>query len=315
MAELTNPPDAEEFVAQHYGSRASQLELLGAGEWSRAYSFKLDDQESVIRFGNHGEDFAKDQVMSRFSSAELPIPKVLELGDTSSGFFVVSERAYGAFLDELDGDGMRAVLPCLFRTLDAISAIDIATNEGYGIWSPQQRGEHSTWQTALLDVARDRPRIPGWRAVLESSPTGTERFDEAYEVLSQLVATLPNERQLIHDDLLYRNVLVEGNRINAVIDWGNSMYGDHLYEAALLLYWWPWYPQWSGIDIRAELDRHWAELGGAPPADLEQRLLAYQIHTGLEHQVYSAFKGYWDDLERNAQQTIVLAEMAQGSNR
>jgi hypothetical protein len=30
MAELTSPPDAEEFVAQHYGSRASQLELGSA---------------------------------------------------------------------------------------------------------------------------------------------------------------------------------------------------------------------------------------------------------------------------------------------
>jgi len=208
---------------------------------------------------------------------------------------------------------MRAVLPILFRTLDAISDVDVATNEGYGIWSPEQRGEHSTWQASLLDVARERPRIPGWRAVLESSRTGAERFDEAYEVLSQLSASLPDERQLIHDDLLYRNVLVEGNRINAVVDWGNSMYGDHLYEAALLLYWWPWYPQWSGIDIRAELDRHW-DRRGAPPTGLEPRLLAYQIHTGIEHHVYSAFKGYWDDLERNAQQTTVLAAMAQGSN-
>jgi hygromycin-B 4-O-kinase len=207
---------------------------------------------------------------------------------------------------------MRAVLPSLFRALDAISGIDIATSGGYGIWSPSQRGEHPTWQAALLDVARERPRIPGWRSVLEASPTGIDRFDEAYDVLSQLVASLPNERRLIHDDLLYRNVLVEGNRINAVIDWGNSMYGDHLYEAALLLYWWQWYPQWSDIDIRAELDGHWAERG-APPADLEQRLLAYQLHAGLEHQAYSAFKGYWDDLERNARQTTALAELAQES--
>jgi hypothetical protein len=26
-------------------------------------------------------------------------------------------------------------------------------------------------------------------------------------------------------------------------DWGNALYGDHLYDAAWLLYWWPWMPE------------------------------------------------------------------------
>jgi aminoglycoside phosphotransferase (APT) family kinase protein len=120
---------------------------------------------------------------------------------------------------------------------------------------PGRRRSSTLPENALASRAGER--------CFKTSPTGAERFDEAYEVLSHLAATLPNDRHLIHDDLLYRNVLVDGRRINAVIDWGNSMYGDHLYEAALLLYWWPWYPQWSGIDIRAELDRHGAEHCGS----------------------------------------------------
>ena len=42
-------------------------------------------------------------------------------------------------------------------------------------------------------------------------------------------------RHVIHGDLLNRNILVDGERINAVLDWGNALYGDHLYDAAWLL--------------------------------------------------------------------------------
>ncbi|MFE7795405.1 phosphotransferase [Streptomyces sp. NPDC057460] len=69
---------------------------------------------------------------------------------------------------------------------------------------------------------------------------------------------------MIHGDLLSRNVLAADGTITAVLDWGNALYGDHLYDAARLMYWWPWYPQWRAIDIYAELLAHWHATG--PPA-------------------------------------------------
>jgi hygromycin-B 4-O-kinase len=121
--------DARRFIADRYGDRASGLALLGADEWSRAYAFTLDGQAAVVRFGGYGGDFAKDQVMARFSSPGLPIPAVTELGRTAHGYFAVSARAFGMLLDELDEldeAGLRAVLPSLLRALDAIRGIDVA---------------------------------------------------------------------------------------------------------------------------------------------------------------------------------------------
>jgi hygromycin-B 4-O-kinase len=48
-------------------------------------------------------------------------------------------------------------------------------------------------------------------------------------------------------------VLVRGTRITAIIDWGNALYGDWLYDPAWLISWWPWFPRWQGIDITAAL--------------------------------------------------------------
>jgi hygromycin-B 4-O-kinase len=299
--------DAEacRFVAGHYGRRAADIRLLGAGEWSRAYGFVLDGRDTVIRFGDHVEDFRKDQVMAAHSSAALPIPPVIEIGAAGDGYFAVSQRAPGELLDGLDVAGMRAALPGLLAALDALRDIDVSGTEGYGNWAPDRTGPAASWAQALLAISQETARVPGWRAALAASPVGTRPFDQGYARLRELAAGLPDQRNLIHGDLVNRNVLVQGSRITAVIDWGNALYGDWLYDAAWLIFWWPWFPQWQGIDITAELERHWGQHGGLPPG-LHHRLRACLVHIGLDAMAYNAYRGRGDDLARIASQLTEL---------
>ena len=315
MPESLSLADAQSFIRGRFGDKASSLEPLGRGAWSTAYAFSLDGKEVVARFGAHADDFAKDQVMSAYSSAQLPMPHVLEVGEAPGGFFAVSARAHGDFLDELSETKMRAVLPSLLAALDAVEVIDVSGTTGYGLWTPAGEAPHSTWQEALTDIAVDRVggRIHGWRQALEASPTGAKPFDDALEVLRGLAPDLPAERHVIYADWMYHNVLVDGDRINAVFDWGSSMYGDHLYDAAWLLFCWSWSPQLSAIDIRDELERHWVAQGTLPD-DLEHRLLAYQIHIGLGAQAHNALLGHFDAVAVSAEQTTKLLKGAAGGD-
>jgi hygromycin-B 4-O-kinase len=299
--------DAEacRFVAGHYGRRAAGIRLLGAGEWSRTYGFVLDGRDAVIRFGDHVEDFRKDQVMAAHRSSALPIPPVIEIGAAGDGYFAVSERAPGELLDGLDGAGMRAVLPGLLAALDAVRAIDTSGTQGYGIWAPDGTGPAASWAQTLLAISQETARVPGWRAALAASPVGIRPFDQGYARLRELAAGLPDQRNLIHGDLVNRNVLVQGARITAVIDWGNALYGDWLYDPAWLIFWWPWFPRWRDIDITAELERHWDQHGGPPPG-LHHRIHACLVHIGLDAMAYNAYRGRWDDLTRIASQVSEL---------
>jgi hygromycin-B 4-O-kinase len=288
---------ARRFVALYYGRRAGDVRALGAGEWSRAYALVLDGREAVVRFGDYVEDFRKDQVMAGYSRAALPIPAVIEVGAAHDGYFAVSERAPGDLLDGLDGPAMRAVLPGLLAALDALRAIDVSGTEGYGSWAADGTGPEASWARALLAISQETARVPGWRAVLAASPVGTRTFDLGYARLRELAEGLPDERHIVHGDLVNRNVLVEGPRITAVIDWGNALYGDWLYDAAWLIFWWPWFPPWQDIDIRAELERHWGRHGGLPPG-LHHRLRACLVHIGLDAMAYNAYRRRWDDLAR-----------------
>jgi hygromycin-B 4-O-kinase len=302
---------ARAFLVERQGAEIANLTAVGHGEWSTAFTFERAGSGYVVRFSALDEDFHKDRLAARYSSADLPIPPILDLGPAFGGFYAISPRAPGLHLDELDRPHLQTVLPALFRALDAARCADLSTSAGYGIWGADGLAPHPSWRAALLDVANDPPgsRTHGWRDRLSSSPTGSGPFEQALEGLRDLVGECPDERYLVHSDLLNFNVLVGDQNVSAVIDWGCSLYGDFLYDVAWLAFWAPWYPAWAGVDFAAEAARHYETIGLAVP-NLEARLKCCMVHIGLGGQAYNAFKGRvrWPALEATARRTLdVLA--------
>jgi hygromycin-B 4-O-kinase len=300
--------EAETFLVGRFGAGLTDVEPIGGGAWSKAFAFRRDGAPYIARFGAYPEDFAKDRLAGRYASPDLPIPAVIEIGEAFGGFYAISERAFGDFIDHLDGERMRATLPSLFAALDAARGADLSATTGYGGWGATGDAPFPSWRAALLDVATDRPggRGSGWRERLEASATGAGRFDEAFDRLHTLVGFCSEERHLIHSDLLHFNVLVAGDRVSAVFDWGCSLYGDFLYDLAWFAFWSPWYPAWRAIDFRAEAARHFAAIGLEVP-HFDERHRCCQIHIGLDGQRYQALVGDWENLEPTTQRTLAVA--------
>lgn len=302
--------EAGEFLEQHLGLTIKNVEALTGGDWSAAFGYTSGDKEYVVRFAANKEDFEKDEKVGSYATSKLHVPKIVEIGEALRGYFAISERNHGIFLDDLDGEQMRKTLPSLLATLDEVRNVDLSDTQGYGWWEAKGTAACKTWQEPLISGLDDKPgdRTYGWRKKLEASPTGVESFDKIRKVFEKLVQDLPSERYLIHNDLLYRNVLVENNEISVIIDWGNSMYGDFLYDIALLVYYWSWFPKWKDIDINQEVLNHYESIGLNVP-NIEKRLLCYQAHIGLDGLKYSAFTGNWDHLSQKTEQTMKLLKI------
>jgi hygromycin-B 4-O-kinase len=296
------------FLAARFGSDSSDVAHLGMGVWSKAFAFRRADRDYVVRFGAHEEDFAKDHFAARYACPVLPIPRVVELGEAFGGYYAISERVFGGYIDDVDETRMRALLPALFAALDTARLADLSGTTGYGAWGADGNAPYPSWRAALLNVANDRSadRVHGWRERLVASPVGVGLFEQAYGHLLALADRVPEERHLIHSDLLHYNILVEADRITGVLDWGCGMYGDFLYDLAWLCFWQPWYPAWHRIDFRAEATRHYASIGLDVP-HFEERLRCCQIHIGLAGQAYLAHTGNWTDLQDTAQRTLDVA--------
>lgn len=311
MDSPTNALDVREvegFLSRRFGVDGGGLQPLQHGEWSHAFAFRRGGRDYVARFGAHVEDFAKDRLVANFAIPALPVPAVLEVGDAFGGFFAISERAFGAFLDDLDEAGMRRTLPALFAALDDARAAELSTSTGCGLWRADGLGASRSWREWLSAVGYDSPalRTHGWRARLASSPTGDGPFLAALDAMTALLPACPERRDLIHSDLLHYNVLVSADRVTGIFDWGCSLYGDFLYDVAWLSFWAPWYPAWRVIDFVAEARRHYAAIGLDVPR-FEARLRCYELHIGLAGQAYNAYKGCWDELAATAQRTLTLA--------
>jgi hygromycin-B 4-O-kinase len=297
-----------QFLAGRYGDDVGDVQLLKGGCWSAAYAFRSGERDRVVRFAPEDSSFRKDQVAASYASKRLPIPRVELIGEAFGGYFAISERAFGEMLDDLSADRMRRVVPAIFGMLDALRAVDLSSTQGIGGWDAPGIGSHESWRDCLLEAASDPPGsfCHGWRAALARSSAGDAAFLEAFERLEQLAEEPPDGRHLIHNDLLHWNVLVSGDEIAGVIDWQCSLYGDFLYDLALLAYGAPWFPAMDEIDWEGEARLHFRSIGLDVPK-LEERLLCCQIHVGLGAQQWTAYTQDWNDLERHARRTLELA--------
>jgi hygromycin-B 4-O-kinase len=306
--------DVASFLRERGWRGVSHLQRISHGEWSRAFSFGVPDEphEYVVRFSAVDEDFRKDQFATQFASPSLPVPRLIDVGESPwGGFYAISKRVGGVFLDDLSGDELRGALPSLFDAMDGMRQADIAATRGFGLWDAAGQAPHASWRDALVSIGVDSPgsRIAGWRRGLARSPTGTAPFDTALGRLRRLTQDVPNPRHLVHSDLLNFNVLVNRNKISAVLDWGSAMYGDWLWDVGWFVFWQPWYPAWTGIDFAAEARQHFASIGVEIESfDLRMRCCAIAI--GLDNQAYCAYRGEvrWEQLESVAHRTLALSE-------
>src|SRR6185436_6439031 len=96
-----------------------------------------------------------------------------------------------------------------------------------------------------------------------------------------------------------RNVLVSGDKISGIFDWGCSMYGDHLYELAWFEFLAPWYTELNLAYLESELEQRWREADYIP-ANKKNRMMSCRLHIGLDHLAYNAFTGNWSALSDTA---------------
>ena len=232
----------------------------------------------------------------------------MEWGPALGGFYAVAPRIKGEHIDGLDETRMRRVLPALLAAHDAMRAVELPAGSGYGGWRANGRTSHASWRGWLLGFFNEPATrgAPGWRQLLQNSPTEAAAFEEGYARLVQMVEICPEERVLFHDDLINRNVLVDGDRVSAVLDWGSSKYGDFLFDIANLVFYRPWFPAWRNIDFAAEARAHYESIGLAVP-HFAERLSCYCLRIALDGVAYSAFRKRWDEVELRARRALEIA--------
>ncbi len=282
--------DVIDFLTDLVGP-VSDVVVIGAGAWSTAFGFSTAEGRQVARFGQYRGDFEKDRIAGSWASEGLPIPRVSDVGEAFEGFYAISQHCPGVPLESLDASTWASVLPSLVTALDRLRSVDLKDVKGFGGWGPYDM-PFPSWRAFMLAVVTDEPerRTHGWTDKLREQAAAYATFKRGYEELDALTDWLDPEPNVIHADLLERNVHVADGRIAGIFDWGSSHLGDFLYDLAWLEFWSPWYPAMSQIDVVGAAHARFGE-SGANLDHFDERMRCGLIHIGLDHLAYNAWTG------------------------
>lgn len=305
-AVVHSPAEIQEFLSSVHGGPVRDLETLAAGFWSSAFGYSFGDRALVVRLGSVKEGFEMDRAAMAFARPDLPIPDVLEVGDALGGAYAISARRHGRFLETVDPDDAPLAGTALERTLAALRAVP-AERDAPAAWYPSGVGAaESTWRQWLADGLVDDPgrRVSGWRDKLASEPELDQLFDACQRKIGELLHVCPERRDLVHGDLLNRNVLIaeDSSRITAVFSWKCSVRGDFLYDVAWCTFWGAWHPGIAAMDL-------WTRTLNAPslPHDAltgaALRHHCYELQIGATHLGWNAWTGNHDELQAVAAHT------------
>ncbi|MEO8931858.1 MAG: phosphotransferase [Lacisediminihabitans sp.] len=264
---------------------ASAVGALSSGTWSQAFVFTVNAHRFVLRFGGDRVEYEKDQLAANWSSQALPVPEVLEVGEAFDRHFAISRHVDGLLLDELDADGWHRTIPALLEALGALRDITLP-GVGYGPFNGKGEAAHATWSSWLIaNLDGDgEGRISSWRDSLSVVPGAMDRYEAGVERFAEVAAACPELRHATHTDLA-GNTLTTDGRMSGIIDWGNAVAGDPLYDIAHLTFWAPWHPGCPEIELRHSA----AEVLG--DAEFDQRVYAYELHISLAAQRFNAAMG------------------------
>jgi aminoglycoside phosphotransferase (APT) family kinase protein len=274
---------ARQFLVAHHGGPIDGLERLAGGFWSAAFGYVCDGAELVVRFGRDRSWFETDRDAYANNSDALPIPRVIDIGDAFDDVsFAISERAHGVFLE------------------DVADATSLVTSLLGGLRAAPPADVDYTWRDWLLGGIDHAGRNGVHRAAVARDAYAGPIADRAESAVRSMLDALPERRDLVHGDLVHKNVLVapDASRINAVFSWKCSARGDALFDAAWLAFWGPWFPGIGAVDVWSIADD-----GSADAAD---RFGCYQRHIGLTHLCWYAQINDADNLRRCAER---LAEL------
>lgn len=266
-------------ILHEIGERdACDVEPIEMGELSRVFRFRSGEGHYVLHIREQETDIRKASFISDTFGDKLLIPRVRRTGRIGERHYAITDRAPGVPLSTLDKESIDNLIPeltgCLIRIHDVKP--DEAPPE-FGWLDAQGKAHFTSWTAYLLNTFREDIDgfYEGWTDLYGQGILEKETFDDYYSRLQELLEVVPNEACLVHGDFHTGNMLAEAGRMTGIVDWELAMYGDFMYDVAVMHMWAP-HLQFPSA-YRGAMER-----AGRDIPHFKERLICYQMYRALD---------------------------------
>lgn len=276
-----NSKKLKEFLHQKF-EQVENIEHIADGWWSQAFKFEHGKKAFVIRISKHLMDFQKDIFAYRnFNSPEIPVPEIMETGHFSEQLYYCISAFYpGTPSDQTDLDAYPALGSEILKPLEQIHRLDTSAFKGWGFTNEQGNGLFESWE-AYLSAIHNYKYPVCWKELAKNTWLDAELFKKLIRQMEDLYPYLPKEKQVLHGDYGFDNILINKNyQVTMVLDWAEMLLGDALYDLIHMNE--PWIKDSGQIDYLSAWLKE-KESQKIEVRNLHERIRCYQIHYTLFH--------------------------------
>jgi hygromycin-B 4-O-kinase len=270
------------LLREVFDSPVQELTVVEGGLTAQVLSFRTANREYVLRInpGSFDAGFRKEAfIYQNFASPSVPIPPIVRMGQLENHSYTITQKMLGQGLQSLTETEYEKILPSLIQTLYAIHQSNVQRWKKYGLIGDDGNGMFPSWENFLAKIIEEE-RPDGfygkWHSLFQTTFLERDFFERVYRRMLDLLKFCPEERYLVHGGYGFNNVLAVGDKVTAVLDWVDAMYGDFVFDIAKMDFW----PS-EGIDHSRLIYEYDTRQGMVIP-HYRERIACYQCYGGLD---------------------------------
>lgn len=269
------------------GSEVEELEAVQSGNIKSLYFYKYRGRDYVIRFSREDKEFKiQNYLYTVLKRRNVPVVEVINIGKYKDLYYSISPKIQGVSLNTIDSVQLQSILPELVKTLYEIHSTDINQTKGYGWLEQEGNGPYSTWREHLEKHFQKEQQgfWSNWYDLFKESFLDYHTFYALYQEMLDLSKYCEGSRYLVHGDFHFGNILTDKERVTGIIDWGNVMYGDFLFDIATI------HMQFPQFQIPNLYKEHYKSQS-IQVKNFDERFLCVSLCKGLDSLRFSAKLG------------------------
>ncbi len=192
-----------------------------------------DSKEYAIKYYSRGS--ASDALAYKLlkeNKVDVPVPKVLGSVTIEGKLVLILEKINFPLLDTISVDQMHKYIPSMIVNLKKIHQIK-SDKAGF----LNESGEKRSWKEIMLTKFNCEDPALNWSKIAKRDGLDSELVLKSVEKIIKKI----NETEFIegsyfflHTDFNQRNLFVnpDSSEITGIIDWGEAMFGDPIYDFA-----------------------------------------------------------------------------------